>query len=246
MLKVALRFGALFWVASASSALYAQESPSEEVGAEQVDEVEIDGAPADEAPTPEGEAEGERPGKPAGARGAERASERVMTLREAETRSRRLKEDIFRSKATLKLLEELLVESASLGSGVRITHINDITRGYEVEAIQYHLNGRPLLLWEKSDGEAVPSELELRSEALPPGEHVLQVSMTLRGRGGGFFRYVEAMTFDLQSMHTFRVRPGQVSALRVQATTRPKGRLSYEQRPRLVYDQPAVAEVGEG
>lgn len=167
---------------------------------------------------------------------ADARSERVTTLREAETRSRRLKEDIFRSKATLALLEELLVESATLGSGVRVTHVNKLTKGYQVDAIDYFLDGRPLFSWEAEDGSALPKELELRNETVPPGDHLLQVVMRMRGRGGGVFGYVDRIEFTLQSTHEFEVRAGRVRTIEVIATTKGgKGARTYEERPRILY-----------
>lgn len=171
---------------------------------------------------------------------------RRSTLREAETRSRRLKEDVFRSKATLTLLEELLIESATLGSGVKVTHINELTKGYEVASIRYYLDGRPLLEWDRTDGSELPKELELRNETVPAGDHVLQVIMKLNGRGGGVFRYVDALEFTLQSSYEFTVRTGRVSTLRVIATTRgAKGRTAYTERPRIVYQQGGDAAAAE-
>lgn len=167
---------------------------------------------------------------------ADARAARVTTLREAETRTRLLKEDIFRSKATLALLEELLIESATLGSGVRVTHVNKLTKGYQVDSIDYFLDGRPLFSWEAADGSALPKELELRNETVPPGDHLLQVVMKFRGRGGGVFGYVDRMEFTLQSTHEFEVRPGRVRTLEVIATTKGgKGFRDYEERPRILY-----------
>jgi hypothetical protein len=142
---------------------------------------------------------------------------------------------VFRSKATLALLEELLIESATLGSGVQVTHINELTRGYRAEAIQYFLDGRPILDWTAEDGSALPSQLELRNETVPPGEHLLQVVMRLSGRGGGVFGYVDRLGFTVQSSHEFAVRPGRITSIEVIATTRVKGASdrSYARRPRI-------------
>jgi len=220
--------------ASADAAESASDSEQAADGGAETPDAPTAESDADSTDADEAEAEAE-------ARGM-----RVTTLREAETRSRRLKEDIFRSKATLALLEELLIESATLGSGVRVTHVNQLTKGYQVESIDYFLDGRPLFAWEASEGSVLPKELELRNETVPPGEHLLQVVMKLRGRGGGVFGYVDNIEFTLQSTHEFDVRPGRVRTLQVVATTKGgKGARSYAERPRIQYvegGEPVEAE----
>lgn len=166
-------------------------------------------------------------------------------LREAETRSRRLKEDIFRSKATLALLEELLVESATLGSGVRISHVNDLTRGYAVRSLRYYLDGKQLYVWDVESGTPFPEELELRNESVASGEHIVQVIMELTGRGSGVFNYVEDYVFTLKSSEKIDVAQGRVTTVRVLATSRAKGASRWEDRPRIVYQASVVGAEAE-
>ena len=54
----------------------------------------------------------------------------------------KLKERTFRSKATLQLLKELVLEGSSLGSSVVLYHVNQMGSGYTVEEVRYFLDGK--------------------------------------------------------------------------------------------------------
>ena len=63
-------------------------------------------------------------------------------LRTVEEQVSDLKERVFRSKATLELLKELVLDAAASGSRVVLWHINELGAGYSVESVQYFLDGK--------------------------------------------------------------------------------------------------------
>jgi hypothetical protein len=48
-----------------------------------------------------------------------------------------LKERVFRSKATLQLLKEVVMEGAGTGGKATIWHVNKLSQGFRLESLQY-------------------------------------------------------------------------------------------------------------
>src|SRR5688572_10709733 len=63
-------------------------------------------------------------------------------LRTVEEDVKRLKERVFRSKATLQLLKEIIVEGAGMGSRVVLWHVNKMGPAYTVDQVTYFLDGK--------------------------------------------------------------------------------------------------------
>lgn len=159
-------------------------------------------------------------------------------LRTIEEAVHDLKERAFRSKATLQLLRELVIESATMGSGIAVWHVNELPRAYEIETIQYFLDGKSIYAWTKGGEELrVPKELEIRDQSVPPGQHTLQVTMVLRGNGGGFFAYLDDYRFKVQSSYAFEIEEGKLTTVRVRALPRGGIRKSFVERPTIVYEE---------
>jgi hypothetical protein len=169
------------------------------------------------------------------------SAEPVASLRELRTVEESvhsLKERVFRSKATLQLLRELVIEGAMMGSGVAIWHVNDLTRAYQIESAQYFLDGKSIYAWTEQDTDAkLPRELEIRDQSASPGRHTLQVTMVLRGNGGGVFAYLDDYRFKVQSSFAFEVEEGTMTTVRVRALTRGGVRKAFVERPTIVYEQ---------
>lgn len=174
------------------------------------------------------------------------ASERLRELRTVEEAVQDLKQRTFRSKATLQLLRELVIEGSTLGAGVEIWHVDELPRSYIVESVQYYMDGRSIYTW--SDESAEPralGEVQIRDQTVSPGPHTLQVSLMLRGNGGGVFGYVQKYRFKVQSSHTFEVEDGQLTTLRVVALSEGGVRRSFVDRPTIVYEERAEALESE-
>ena len=150
----------------------------------------------------------------------------------------RLKERVFRSKATLQLLKELVVEGASVGARLVIWHTNKMGGAYSMESAQYFLDGKNIFT-KVDPGGTLDSvrELKIHEQTLPPGVHNLQVQFVLRGAGFGVFSYLRTYQFKVQSTYTVNVEDGKATTLRVVANERGGLRHSFVDRPSVQYEE---------
>ncbi|MBN2800133.1 MAG: hypothetical protein JXX28_13390 [Deltaproteobacteria bacterium] len=159
-------------------------------------------------------------------------------LRTVEQDVNRLKEKVFRSKATLQLLKELVIEGATLGSRVILWHVNKMGPAYRTESIQYFLDGKNV--YNKLDPSGHLGdvrEVKLHDQAVPPGKHNLQIHMVLRGYGLGVFSYLKTYSFKVQSAYEFNVEDGKVTIVRTIANERPGIWRPFEDRPTVQYEE---------
>ncbi|MBX2800294.1 MAG: dihydrolipoamide acetyltransferase [Myxococcales bacterium] len=167
----------------------------------------------------------------------EAISEFRRELQTVEEDVSNLKERVFRSKATLKLLKELVIDAAASGSRLILWHINKLGGGYSMESVQYFLNGKNV--FSKVDpGGTLDSirEIKVHEQTVPPGTHNLQVNMVLRGKGYKIFSYLRTYQFKVQSSYTFKVEEGKISLIRVVADSR-GGLRNFVERPTIQYDE---------
>lgn len=165
------------------------------------------------------------------------ASQFQRELRSVEEEVSQLKERVFRSKATLKLLKELVVDAAASGSRIMLWHVNELGGGYGLESVQYFLDGKNVFTRIAPDGSLDDiDELEVHEQTLPPGEHNLQVNLVLRGKGHRIFSYLESFQFKVQSSYNFTIEEGKVSIIRVVVDSR-GGFKNFEDRPSVRYDE---------
>jgi hypothetical protein len=165
------------------------------------------------------------------------AAEFSRELRTVEEDVSDLKERVFRSKATLKLLKELLVDASATGSRLVLWHVNKLGGGYSMESVQYFLDGKSV--FSKVDpGGTLDTEREIKvhEQSVSPGAHSLQVNMVLRGKGYKVFSYLRTYQFKVQSSYAFQVEEGRLALLRVIADSR-GGLRNFEERPTIQYDE---------
>lgn len=149
-----------------------------------------------------------------------------------------LKERVFRSKATLQLLRELVIEGATLGSRVSIWHVNKMSSAYTVESVQYFLDGKAVFSRTDTTGGLDDlSAVEIHAQTLPPGQHNLQVNMVLRGNGMGLFSYVRAYSFKVQSSYAFTVEDGKLTTVQVVVNEKGGPFTAFVDRPDVGYEE---------
>lgn len=159
-------------------------------------------------------------------------------LRTVEEEVGRLKERVFRSKATLQLLKELVVEGATLGSRVVLWHLNKMGAAYTMESIQYFLDGKNVFTRVDPNGSLDElRRIKLHEQTIPPGSHSLQVHMVLRGSGFGVFSYLKTYSFKVHSSYNFEVEDGSQTTVRVIANEK-TGR-PFVERPSISYEEVA-------
>ncbi len=165
------------------------------------------------------------------------AAEFSRELRTVEEDVSNLKEQVFRSKATLKLLKELIVNSTATGSRIVLWHVNKLPAGYSMESAQYFLDGKSV--FSKVDPGGTLDELreiKVHEQSAAPGAHSLQVNFVLRGKGNKVFSYLRTYQFKVQSSYAFQVEEGRLSSVRVIADSR-GGLKNFVDRPTIAYDE---------
>ncbi len=168
---------------------------------------------------------------------AEAERDYVKELRTIEEEVNGLKERVFRSKATLQLLKELVVEGASAGARLVVWHVNQLGKGYALESVQYFLDGKNIYTKVDPGGQlAAVKEMKVHEQGVPPGTHNLQVKMVLRGSGYGVFSYLRTYQFNVQSSYSVKVRDGRASVVRVIAASR-GGLRNFVDRPTVRYEE---------
>jgi hypothetical protein len=158
-------------------------------------------------------------------------------LRGVEEDVSNLKERVFRSKATLKLLKELIIDSALTGSRLVLWHVNKLGGGYSMESAQYFLDGKSV--FSKVDpGGTLDSvrEIKVAETSVPPGSHSLQVNLVLRGKGFEVFSYLRSYQFKVTSSYVFSMEEGKVTTIRVLSDSR-GGLRNFVERPTIQYDE---------
>ncbi|HMV65950.1 MAG TPA: hypothetical protein PKA64_03790 [Myxococcota bacterium] len=192
---------------------------------------------ADPMPAPTGGAAAGPAAAPTSA-GEPSTSEFLRELKAVEQQVHELKERVFQSKATLQLLHELVVESATFDSAVTIWHETALSKAYVIESIQYYLDGKPIFGWKhEREDDVLPAQVEIRDQELEAGTHVLQVTMAVRGNGGGLFAYVKDYAVDVQSSYEFEVVAGKRTLLFARPTTEGGVKKAYTERPTLQYEE---------
>ena len=148
-----------------------------------------------------------------------------------------LKERVFRSKATLQLLKEIVIEGSTSGSRATIWHVNKLSSAYKVVSVTYLLDGQSVYSRSDDDGALSASkEVKIWEGALPPGRHEITVSAVLQGNGFGVFRYVENYNFSVRSTYGFDAEDEQHANVRVVLDDRKGIGQSFIERPQVNYE----------
>jgi len=203
--------------------------------------------PAPKAPAPAGE--------PAPQTAEEQNDLKVRTL---EERVSDLKEKIFRTKARLMNLQEMVIGGdITTGAKAVLIHRNEMGSSFYLESVAYALDGAPVYSKADVDGDLEKrEEFEVFNGRVVPGNHQISVQLVYRGHGFGVFSYLEGYKFKVQSSYTFNAEPGK--ALTVKVVGFEKGGFTAElkDRPAIRYDvdvqreepgqRPASAGTGEG
>jgi hypothetical protein len=181
-------------------------------------------------PAPAAAAEG-RP-----ALGAEEQNE--LKVRTLEERVSDLKEKIFRTKARLMNLQEMVIGGdITTGAKAVLVHRNEMGSSFYLESATYALDGAPIYTKVDVDGDLEKrEEFELFNGRIVPGNHQISVQLVYRGHGYGLFSYLEGYKFKVQSSYTFNAEPGKVNTIKVVGFE--KGGLTAElkDRPAVRYD----------
>jgi hypothetical protein len=175
-------------------------------------------------------------GAPAAPQTAEEQND--LKVRSLEERVSDLKEKIFRTKARLMNLQEMVIGGdITTGAKAVIVHRNEMGSSFYLESVAYALDGAPVYSKVDVDRDLEGrEEFEVFSGRIVPGNHQLSVQLVYRGHGYGLFSYLEDYKFKVQSAYTFSAEPGK--ALTVRVVGFEKGGITAElkDRPAIRYD----------
>ncbi len=176
----------------------------------------------------------EQPGAPA--QTAEGQND--LKVRTLEERVSDLKDKIFRTKARLMNLQEMVIGGdITSGSKAVLVHRNEMGSSFYLESVAYALDGAPVYSKVDVDGDLEKrEEFEIFNGRIVPGNHQISVQLVYRGHGYGLFSYLEGYKFKVQSSYTFNAEPAKVNTIRVVGFE--KGGLTAElkDRPAVRYD----------
>ena len=169
----------------------------------------------------------------------ERDFKRALGTHEESVNS--LKEDVFRSKATLQLLKEIVIVGGSAGARSSVYHMNNLGPSYRLESVAYYLDGQSVYAKADPTGSLAKSgEIKVFDAALPPGTHTLQVNMVLRGNGFGVFSYVNEYTFKVSSSYAFSAMEGEATAVKVNVHEKRGIGVGFAERPTVDYEHETI------
>lgn len=205
-----------------------------------------DGGAADSAPAA-GDASGSdtSAGEPASTDSAEASFNRE--LRSVEEEVNGLKERVFRSKATLELLKEIVIQGSSTGSKATIWHVNHLGNAYRVESLSYFLDGQNKFSKTDPNGSLDDSkEFKVFEGAVPPGDHAITLNVRLRGNGFGIFKYVEKYQVNFKANSTFTAEEGKNCQIQVVLEKQRGIGRSFTERPNVAFETRCTRQEGVG
>lgn len=109
-----------------------------------------------------------------------------------------------------------------LSSAFRVTRVLVVFDG----AIQYSRTDDRDLLGDQH-------EIPIFDGSIPPGDHTVQLLVSLRGHGFGVFSYLDGYKFELRSTHSFTALPDTKTSLRAIAYERGGVTTPIEERPSI-------------
>lgn len=148
-----------------------------------------------------------------------------------------LKERVFRAKATLQLLKEIVISGASSGSRATIWHVNRLGSAYKLESITYLLDGQTTFSRnDPSGGLSDSKEIKISEGAVAPGNHNLSVDFRIRPTGFGVFSYAKNYEVSVRSNYAFAVEVGKSCTVRTTLTDRGGLANSFEERAKASFE----------
>jgi hypothetical protein len=183
---------------------------------------------------------------PAGAQTADEKAD--LQVRSLESDVSSLKEKIFRTKARLLNLQEMVIGGdISTGAKAVLVHRNEMGSSFYLESVAYALDGAPVYAKGDVEGDLEKrDEFEIFNGRVTPGNHQISVQMVYRGHGYGIFSYLEGYRFRVQSSYAFSAEAGKVSTIRVVGYEKGGITAELKDRPAVRFDVDVQREDGKG
>ncbi len=161
-----------------------------------------------------------------------------LKVRTLEERVSDLKEKVFRTKARLMNLQELVIGGdITTGAKAVLIHRNEMGSSFYLESVTYALDGAPIYTKTDLDGDLDRrDEFEVFNGRIVPGNHQLAVQMVFRGHGFGIFSYLQDYKFKTQSAYTIEAEPGKVITVKVIGFEKGGFTSELKDRPAIKYE----------
>jgi hypothetical protein len=194
---------------------------------------------ADPASTEGGDAAAAQPAAATAPATAQAPDEKTdLKVRALEERVSDLKEKIFRTKARLMSMQEMVI-GGDITSGAKlvIVHRNEMGASFYLESVAYALDGAPVYTKVDVDGDLEKrEEFEIFNGRVSPSEHQVSVQLVYKGHGYGLFSYLEGYKFRVQSSNAFKTEPGKVTTVKVVGFEKGGITAELKDRPAVRYD----------
>lgn len=177
-----------------------------------------------------------------------------LQVRTLQERVADLKDRVFRTKARLQNLQELVLGGdVSAGAKAVVIHRNEMGSSFVLESAAFALDGAPVYTKVDVNGDLDRrEEFEVFNGRVVPGKHQLSVRLVYRGHGSGLFNYLEGYRFKVESSYTFDAEAGRLATVRM--TGYERNGAEPKDRPAIKFDltsareeaRAAAAAGGEG
>jgi hypothetical protein len=168
---------------------------------------------------------------------AEEGGDYNRQLLTVEEQVDQLKERVFRSKATLQLLKEIVMEGSSTGARASVWHVNRLGSGYRLESVTYLLDGQARFARaDATGGLDTAREFKIHDGALPPGNHNLSVDFRIRPTGFGLFSYAKNYEISVRSNYAFNVELGKACTVRTIVSDKGGAANAFEERAKVDFE----------
>lgn len=158
-------------------------------------------------------------------------------LLSAEEQVGRTKERVFRAKAALQLLKEIVIEGSSNGGQLLILHENKLGAGFTLEAVTYLLDGQTKMTKADVSGALDQNrELKVSEGTVPSGNHTLSVDFKVRPTGYGLFKYAQDYTLNVRNSFQFAVDLGKSCTLRASISEKGGAVQQLQDRAKTAFD----------
>jgi hypothetical protein len=163
-----------------------------------------------------------------------------------ETRVDDLKEQIRRSQTRLALLSDAIVAGGVAGSRADIGFRNELGSSFRLSKATFLIDGAIAFSREDATGQlAEVKELSVYNASIPPGDHTVNVALTYRGNGYGFFTYLNEYRFEVKGTRSFTVPEGKALQVTVRAYERGDATTNLGDRPALEWKE-SLTVLGGG
>ena len=170
----------------------------------------------------------------------------VMALDQLNARTDEIQGKISATMDRVDLLRESVVIGSITPSRALIMHKNTMGTSFALEQLAYLLDGQVLLTKVSKNGSLdQQTEFEVVNGPLPPGDHLLEVSMVFTGSGFGLFTYLKGYRFKIDSKYRLKVAEGRLTKLDVIAFPRQDITLGPKERIGIRYDAEVTTFIPE-